>query len=204
MNLTDRQKAILRGVLKDRLHFAELPWSPDGMSREALGGYRLKIEDAKRGLVGMNAGDWLEHIPTASERVLLSADYRVLESLGLIERHNLGGNSTRTTHLKLTSTGEATARGLAERSPSMTETGIPCANCGSSDNKVLRTTASAGYIVRRRECASCGARITTTEREIHTPPATGSGLVQISIGQIRASLDLLADLASGTSAEAQN
>lgn len=85
-----------------------------------------------------------------------------------------------------------------------TETGIRCANCGSFDNKVLRTTASAGYIVRRRECLACRARITTSERELHTPPATGSGLVQLSIGQIRASLDLLADLASGTSAEAQN
>lgn len=84
------------------------------------------------------------------------------------------------------------------------ETGIRCANCGSFDNCVLRTTASAGYIVRRRECAACGARITTTEREIHTPNATPSGLVQLSIGQIRASLDLLADLASGTSAEPQN
>ena len=82
-------------------------------------------------------------------------------------------------------------------------TGIAC-SCGSFNTKVLRTTASAGYIVRRRECASCGERITTTEREIHTPPATRSVLTEISIGQIRASLDLLADLASGNSAEPKN
>lgn len=83
-------------------------------------------------------------------------------------------------------------------------TGIACSQCGSADMCVLRTTASAGYIIRRRKCAACGQRLTTVERPIHTPPATGSGLVQISIGQIRASLDLLADLASGNSAEPQN
>lgn len=85
-----------------------------------------------------------------------------------------------------------------------TESGIRCSNCGSFDNKVLRTTASNGYIVRRRECLACSARITTSERELHTPNAAGSCLVQISIGQIRASLDLLADLASGNSAEPKN
>ncbi len=85
-----------------------------------------------------------------------------------------------------------------------TESGIRCATCGSCDNKVLRTTASNDYVVRRRKCLACGARITTSERELHTPPATGSGLVQLSIGQIRASLDLLADLASGNSAAPKN
>ena len=84
-----------------------------------------------------------------------------------------------------------------------TTTGIVCV-CGSADMHVLRTTASAGYIIRRRKCAACGERTTTVERPIHDAPATGSGLVQISIGQIRASLDLLADLASGNSAEPKN
>ena len=82
--------------------------------------------------------------------------------------------------------------------------GIPCPGCGSSDNDVLRTTASSGYIVRRRECSTCRKRITTVERPIQEPNATGSGLLQISIGQIRESLDLLADLAGGISAEPQN
>ena len=83
-----------------------------------------------------------------------------------------------------------------------TDSGIVCV-CGSTDLHVLRTTASTGYIVRRRECAACGQRITTVERPVHTPPATGSGLLQISIGQIRQSLDLLADLYSGTPTDAE-
>ena len=88
------------------------------------------------------------------------------------------------------------------KTPSPTTSGIGC-QCGSTDMHVLRTTASAGYIIRRRKC-KCGQRLTTVERPIHDAPATGSGLVQISIGQIRASLDLLADLASGNSAEPKN
>ena len=89
------------------------------------------------------------------------------------------------------------------KTTSSTTSGIGC-QCGSPDLHVLRTTASAGYIIRRRKCATCGQRLTTVERPIHDAPATGSGLVQISIGQIRASLDLLADLASGNSAEPKN
>ena len=89
------------------------------------------------------------------------------------------------------------------KTPSPTTSGIGC-QCGSTDMQVLRTTAAAGYIIRRRRCGTCGGRITTVERPIHDAPATGSGLVQISIGQIRASLDLLADLASGNSAEPKN
>ena len=81
--------------------------------------------------------------------------------------------------------------------------GIVCV-CGSADMHVLRTTASAGYVVRRRECVTCRARITTVERPIHDAPATGSVLAAISIGQIRASLDLLADLASGNSPKPKN
>ncbi len=82
--------------------------------------------------------------------------------------------------------------------------GIRCPSCGSSDLRVRRTTPSKDYILRRRKCAACGTRITTTEREFHTPPVTGDGLLKISIGQIRESLDLLADLASGNSAEPKN
>lgn len=76
-------------------------------------------------------------------------------------------------------------------------TGIRC-DCGSSDLHVLRTTGAAGYIIRRRQCAACGQRLTTVERPIHVAPATRSGLLKLSIGQIRASLDLLADLSSDT------
>lgn len=82
---------------------------------------------------------------------------------------------------------------------STTGTGIVC-SCGSAELRVVRTTPARGFIVRRRQCVACGARITTTEREIHTAPATNSGLATLSIGQIRESLDLLADLTSGNSA----
>ena len=88
------------------------------------------------------------------------------------------------------------------KTPSPTTSGIGC-QCGSTMH-VLRTTAAAGYIIRRRKCATCGQRLTTVERPIHDPPATRSGVLHISIGQIRASLDLLADLASGNSAEPKN
>jgi len=94
-------------------------------------------------------------------------------------------------------------RTAKRKKTALTTAGIVC-KCGSADMRVLRTTASAGYIIRRRKCAACGQRITTSERAIHTPPATGSGLLKISIGQIRESLDLLADLASGNSAEPKN
>lgn len=86
--------------------------------------------------------------------------------------------------------------GLQMASSDITTTGIVC-DCGAAELRVLRTTASAGFIIRRRECSACGRRVTTVERRIDTAPATGSGLFQISIGQIRQSLDLLADLASG-------
>lgn len=84
-----------------------------------------------------------------------------------------------------------------------TANGVTC-KCGSTRFRVLRKTKSVGCNVRRLECSLCRERISTAERVIGTGNATGSVLAQISIGQIRESLDLLADLASGNSAEAQN
>jgi len=39
-----------------------------------------------------------------------------------------------------------------------------CPRCGSP-TKVLRTATAAGEVRRRRECTSCGHRISTTERD---------------------------------------
>ena len=70
-----------------------------------------------------------------------------------------------------------------------TTTGIVC-TCGASDFAVIRTTSTRGGILRRRECESCGARITTRERPVCSvvanTPATG-------IGQLVNSLSLLSD-----------
>ena len=81
--------------------------------------------------------------------------------------------------------------------------GIRC-DCGSTQFRVLRTTASAGCLIRRRVCSLCGKRITTAERQIGTANATGSGLLAISIGQIEESLKLIRDLASSNSTDPQN
>ncbi len=82
--------------------------------------------------------------------------------------------------------------------PKVTTSRFACPQCGAAELRVLRTTSAAGCILRRRVCATCGKRLTTVERPIHSAPATGSGLLKLSIGQIRASLDLLADLSSDT------
>ena len=70
-----------------------------------------------------------------------------------------------------------------------TTSGISCV-CGSTDFAVIRTTTTRGGILRRRECESCGERLTTRERPICSArantPATG-------IGQLVNSLSLLSD-----------
>ena len=111
MQLNDRQRLILMGTYQDQKHLAALPWSGDvGVSRDALGRYRLRIRHAREGLVPMNLADWIGHAPTNSECVLFHREYARLEDLGLIERHNPYGGR-RTSHLRLTEAG----RVLAER-----------------------------------------------------------------------------------------
>ena len=47
--------------------------------------------------------------------------------------------------------------------------GIRCRSCGSQQLKVVYTCAKPqGLVMRRRECRSCGQRLTTWEREIGT------------------------------------
>ena len=66
-------------------------------------------------------------------------------------------------------------------------TGIVCV-CGSTDFAVIRTSRTKIGILRRRQCTSCGKRITTSERPICSArantPATG-------VGQLVDSLTLL-------------
>ena len=71
-----------------------------------------------------------------------------------------------------------------------TTAGIVCSSCGSTDFDVIRTSRTKIGILRRRQCTSCGKRITTSERPICSArantPATG-------IGQLVNSLSLLSD-----------
>jgi transcriptional regulator NrdR family protein len=47
--------------------------------------------------------------------------------------------------------------------------GLRCWKCAYSRLRVIYTRAArGGKVVRRRECLSCGARITTWERQIGT------------------------------------
>jgi len=111
MQLNERQRLILMGVLHDQQRLASLPWSGDvGVPRDILGRYRLRIRHAREGLVPMDLADWIGRAPTNSECVLFHREYARLEDLGLIQRHNLHGGR-RTSHLKLTEGGRA----LAER-----------------------------------------------------------------------------------------
>ena len=57
-----------------------------------------------------------------------------------------------------------------------TTSGIVC-TCGASDFAVLQTRRSKNGILRRRKCATCGARLTTVERPVRSgivaTPTTG-------------------------------
>jgi len=112
MHLNDKQRRILVGVLRDRQRLANTPAPfPEGMSRRAVGSERLKARMARDGLVPMNLGGWIGHLPTASETVMYCREYQRLEGLGLIERHNSYGGH-RTSHLRLTEAGEQVAQVL--------------------------------------------------------------------------------------------
>lgn len=74
------------------------------------------------------------------------------------------------------------------------ENGIVC-SCGSTGWNVLHTEKRRGHILRRRECRVCRQRTTTIEKRVGDAPpsltATCSDLLQISMGQIQKSLELL-------------
>lgn len=112
MQLNERQRLILAGVLKDHRALINMPTGRDvGLSGDALGRRRLVVRDAQAGLVPMNLAGWIGHAPTPSECVLFHREYARLEGMGLLERCNLRGG-TRTSHLKLTSAGRWAAEGL--------------------------------------------------------------------------------------------
>ena len=118
MQLNERQRLILMGVLRDQRELINLPVGADaGLSRDQLGRRRLAVRAAQTGLVPMNLAGWIGHVPSNSECVQYHREYSRLEGLGLLERHNLRGGR-RTSHLRLTRTGRWVAEGLlAEEAP---------------------------------------------------------------------------------------
>lgn len=110
MNLGPRAETILLGVYEDRQRLADMDMhAADRQSARLKGQHRLDIIRAREGLVPLDLAGWLGREPTPSERVMLHHEQVRLESLGLLERHNLCGGR-RTTHLKLTAEGERLAR----------------------------------------------------------------------------------------------
>lgn len=112
MPFNERQRLILIGILQDQKRLAAMSWGDDhNMSRDALGRHRLRIHQAREGLVQMALEDWIGRRPTNSEHVLFHRACVQLEALGLIERHNFYGGR-RTTHLRLTPAGRRAAEQL--------------------------------------------------------------------------------------------
>jgi hypothetical protein len=112
MQFNDRQRRILVGVFQDQERLAAMPRGDDqSMSRDALGRHRLRIRQAREGMVPMALEDWLGHAPSNSDHVLCHREYQRLEGMGLLLRCNpFGGH--RTTHLKLTPAGRRVAERL--------------------------------------------------------------------------------------------
>jgi hypothetical protein len=103
MKLSARQIAILQGILCDLEHFGAM--KPRYERDMKVVTERIRISEARDGLLRPNPGRWLGKPLTGSDYVLISRDYRRLEALGLIERHALGNDERRTTHLSLTKAG---------------------------------------------------------------------------------------------------
>jgi len=115
MIVNNRQRIILTGVLADQRRIANQDVGQfDGMSRQQRGRHRLRIAEARAGLVPIDLAGWLGREPTNSERVMFHREYGRLEARGLIERCNLHGGhrGRRTTHLRLTSAGRRLAEDL--------------------------------------------------------------------------------------------
>lgn len=114
--LTNRQQAILRGVLRDREDYANRTPRYQHGNRE-FARERLRIDDAKDGLVRTDPAAWLGATMTASLRMGVSRDYAAMERAGLLDRVALGHDGATTTHLQLTEAGEQAARELADSLP---------------------------------------------------------------------------------------
>jgi hypothetical protein len=109
MKLNAKDRIVLLGVLRDRQRLAGMDWSGNEFhNRSQLGAHRLKIVDARMGIVAVNLAEWLGRPITASDSVVYSRVYKRLESKGLIQRHGRG----RTSGLALTPEGEGVARGF--------------------------------------------------------------------------------------------
>ncbi len=111
MQLTQRQRTVLIGVLEDQRRMADMP--TDVGSRLDRGRQRLTVRNAQAGLVPMNLPGWLGRAPTNSDHVLFHREYLRLEGMGLIERCSLTGGR-RTTHLRLTPVGRRMAEALLD------------------------------------------------------------------------------------------
>lgn len=69
----------------------------------------------------------------------------------------------------------------------MQKSSFSCPECGQNALKVLRTTATQGQIVRRRECTACKQRFTTKETFVNASNGQTLHLAasdMVSIGQI--------------------
>jgi len=109
MHLTQRQRAVLLGVLEDQRRLANMPTEIG--SRLDRGRQRITARNAQNGLVPMNLPGWLGRAPTNSDHVLCHRECLRLEGMGLIQRVALTGGR-RTTHLRLTPAGWRTAEAL--------------------------------------------------------------------------------------------
>ena len=94
MNLTQRQRIVLLGVLEDQQSLASM--ATDVGSRLDRGRQRITVRNAQNGLVPMNLPGWLGRAPTNSDHVLFHREYLRLEDMGLIQRVSLtGGRRTK-------------------------------------------------------------------------------------------------------------
>lgn len=71
------------------------------------------------------------------------------------------------------------------------KTGFPCPKCGMRSSRVVRTSASDGYTLRRRCCKACGERFTTVERVPGGKLPADMQAIATGVGQLRKALDML-------------
>ena len=116
MELNYYQQLIVIGIMKHRRDVVTSRFAgvvadvglSRGLSREARQRRRLAAYDAQAGLVPMRLANLLGHAPTPGERVRFHREYARLEAMGLLKRH-AGQSGRRTTHVKLTASGQKIA-----------------------------------------------------------------------------------------------
>jgi hypothetical protein len=118
MQVNSRQKAILVGILVDVQTLSRRRLPPPGIQMDwDERQERQSIEDARHGVVRSEPGRWLGVVLGPSDYVMLSRDYKQLESNGLIVRHRFGFSSGRYTHIELTKSGKKLATELSKPKP---------------------------------------------------------------------------------------